>query len=165
MKKIIFILLTSSVLISCNLVSSPAKVNSRQEQEKKWRPKKANRTSQETLKITGKVKPKKVRIESATETKKVKVQDPYLNKVEVSWVVPKINVDGFILNYGFSETVQDKKVKIFVKDLKRAKDEKHGEVYKYILNEVPKEKDVFVRISAFLGEEVSEPSDVMKVKK
>lgn len=165
MKKLFIIFLPSLILISCNLISSPAKVNTGKEVQKKWTPKKASKTSSETLKVTGKVKPKEVRIESITNSKKSEVKDPYLNKVEVSWVVPKVKVDGFILNYGFSKTTQEKEVKILLKDLKRAKDEEHGDVYKYVLNEIPKDKEVFVRISAFLGEEVSEPSDVMKVKR
>lgn len=159
MKKLL-ILLSIFCFYSCglNLFDKKKEVYKPEIKEKKWKPKKAVRSGNSALKVSGKIKTKTI-YEPVQNTEKVST------KVEVTWVVPEVTVDGFILKYGFSKEVQDQEKKVLVKDLELKKDKDHGSVYKYVVENVPQGKDVFVRISAFLGDEVSEPSDVMKVMK
>jgi hypothetical protein len=95
------------------------------------------------------------------------IQEPekkLTGEVEITWLVPATEVDGFIVEYGYSELMQEQKVKIKTSELTKTTDSANGEVYRYILKDIPKESPLYIKIAAYKGEITSESSPVLHVK-
>jgi hypothetical protein len=101
------------------------------------------------------------------EAKIAQIQEPekkLTGEVEITWLVPEAEVDGFIVEYGYSELMQEQKVKIKTSELTKTTDSMNGEVYRYILKDIPKESPLYIKIAAYKGEITSEASPVLHVK-
>lgn len=110
---------------------------------------------------------------ATAKTTTVKVQEfkrppaptpsPEINgDVQIIWAIPAEPVQGFVLHYGSDKSALTNEVVIEEKDLKRTTHPKFGEVYRHILPNVPSNQKVFVGISAYTKEGISEMSEVFE---
>ena len=83
--------------------------------------------------------------------------------IEVLWVVPKDPVDGFIIYYGYDRSDLRFMEKVYTSDIETVDDGQFGHVHRYALENVPPQKAMFVAISAFNGEQISERSPVFEI--
>jgi len=106
---------------------------------------------------------------STSENKEVK-PEPKISKpkefdeILLSWKVPASPVDKFIIYFGFSKNLLDKKIEVAAKDLKESEDPRFGPVYKYYLIDVPIDKTIYVSIMAIKGKEASKMGEVIELK-
>jgi hypothetical protein len=92
-----------------------------------------------------------------------KAQDQ-LGEVELLWQIPPEPVDGFVIKYSYEDgSSMERQVKVRASELSKYEDEAYGFVYRYILKEVAAEKPVLVAISAYRGDEISSPSQVVRI--
>jgi hypothetical protein len=86
------------------------------------------------------------------------------DEILLSWKVPTSPVDKFVIYFGFSKQLLDKKVEVAAKDLKESEDPRFGPVYKYYLIDVPVDKTIYVSIMAIKGKEASKMGEVIELK-
>lgn len=105
-----------------------------------------------------------------TEKKEESKSEPKISKpkeydeILLSWKVPTTPVDKFVIYFGFSRQLLDKKVEVAAKDLKESEDPRFGPVYKYYLIDVPVDKTIYVSIIAIKGKEASKMGEVIELK-
>ena len=83
--------------------------------------------------------------------------------VEILWEIPKDPVDGFIVNYGYQRNNLEFMEKVYTPDVDTFHDPKLGEVFRYTLQNTPPDKTIYVAISAFIGDTVSDRSEIFEV--
>ena len=103
-------------------------------------------------------KPSNVSIENLEAGRSRTISD-----VEIVWQIPDESVEGYLINYGFETNNLEKIIKIKTSSLERFQDNKYGAVYRYVIPSIPLNKTVYITISAFNGDNISEPSKVFKV--
>lgn len=176
------LILLSASLFSCTLSSKSGLASSKNKELKPYQTSK-DKTSKDQGKTTNvkiEEKPKTKaskeiqslqtgsrKIEKNKTTKIAKtlpMEEVLTGAVEVTWLVPQEAVDGFVINYGFNEASLEKQVKIENDKLVKELDDQNGEVYKYILNDIPTDKPLYVKISAYKGDLKSEDSPVLHIK-
>ena len=79
-----------------------------------------------------------------------------ISGVSITWEVPSEPTDGFIIRYGDDRTQLSKEVTILTSDLREEQDPEAGPVYRYIIKNVPRDKQIFVSIAAFKDGTVSD---------
>jgi hypothetical protein len=79
--------------------------------------------------------------------------------ISITWEVPSEPTDGFIIRYGDNRAQLSKEVVIMTSDLREEQDSVAGPVYRYIIKNVPRDKQIFVSIAAFKGGTVSDFSE------
>ena len=79
----------------------------------------------------------------------------------VAWEVPSEPTDGFIIRYGSSPQSLDTEISVSVSELRREQDPVYGPVYRYIIEDVPGGKPMFVSIAARRGDSISEFTPTM----
>ena len=89
---------------------------------------------------------------------------PTTQGIEVLWEIPKEDVDGFIVRYGFERLHMDHEIKLSKADVAEVNDAEFGKAYRYVIQPTPADKAVYVSIASFKGELVSEFSEVIEEK-
>lgn len=79
----------------------------------------------------------------------------------VAWEVPSEPTDGFIIRYGSSPQALDTELSVSVAELRREDDPVYGPVYRYIIEDVPGGKPLYVSIAARRGDSISEFTPTM----
>ena len=102
---------------------------------------------------------KKVEAENLENSKK-----RILSNIELVWKIPEQEVEGFIIEYGKDKDSLSVKEKILLQDIEKYQDKKHGLVYRHFLKEIPSGETIFVKIRAYLGEVISESSEIIEVR-
>ena len=74
----------------------------------------------------------------------------------VAWEVPSEPTDGFVIRYGTSPQALDTEISVDVAELRREDDPVYGSVYRFIIEDVPAGKPLFVSIAARRGNLISE---------
>ncbi len=92
----------------------------------------------------------------------VPTESPY-SKVELIWAVPPQSVEAFVIYYGTDAATLDQQVKVVVTDLDKYEDPEKGQVFRYVLDNLPKKQSVFFSVAPVSGETVSERSPVVEV--
>lgn len=84
--------------------------------------------------------------------------------VEMLWEIPGEPVEGFVISYGYDDGSEfGRRMKVRAADLERFEDKQYGFVYRYVLRDIPADRPLRVSISAYNGEEISPPSQVVTV--
>jgi hypothetical protein len=84
--------------------------------------------------------------------------------LEVYWRVPDIEVDGFVLSYGTKPDQLTERVRIEKDELRTLQDPTWGNVYRYVLLNIPKNEVVYFTLESFKGDQYSPPSSVQRVE-
>ena len=71
---------------------------------------------------------------------------------------------SFILSYGFSENSLDNKIKLMSNELQEVADPVYNKVYRYILKNIPRDKIVYLQLTAFNGNNFSLPSKIFTLR-
>ena len=79
----------------------------------------------------------------------------------VAWEVPSEPTDGFVIRYGTSPQSLDTELSVSVSELRREDDPVYGAVYRYIIEDVPGGKPIYVWIAARRGDSISEFTPTM----
>jgi hypothetical protein len=79
--------------------------------------------------------------------------------LSITWEVPSEPTDGFIIRYGDDRAQLSKELVIMTSDLQEEQDAQAGPVYRYIIKNVPRDKQLYVSIAAFKGGTVSDFSE------
>ena len=85
------------------------------------------------------------------------------SSVEMTWEIPEIAVEGYIIRYGYAETDLSSQITVKVSELEKYEDPVHGFTYRYHLDQIDRDKPLFLTISAFSTGEESPPSRVYTV--
>jgi len=88
---------------------------------------------------------------------------PRFSSIEIDWLVPSVPVDGFVVSYGFGDEPLTNRVTVPTSELKQLEDPERGPIYRYFLNEIPRDREIRVAISSYLGTSISEPSPTQVV--
>lgn len=109
------------------------------------------------------VKEKKTKVNiQALETEKPPIEKSYL---ELIWQIPSGPTEGFVIRYGYSRDKLEFETKVGVNDLERYEDPSYGYVYRYLLQDQPDDKSVFVAIASFDKDKTSEFSEIYEIPK
>lgn len=87
-----------------------------------------------------------------------------LSDIEILWQIPQEAVDGFVINYGFERSALNHNARVATAELQKYQDPKHGQVYRFVLANVPIDQALYVSIAAYSDDKVSRASDVFEVK-
>lgn len=79
----------------------------------------------------------------------------------VAWEVPSEPTDGFVIRYGTSPQSLDTELTVSISELRREDDPVYGPVYRYIIEDVPGGKPIYVSIAARRGDSISEFTPTM----
>lgn len=80
------------------------------------------------------------------------------SSVEIAWLVPREPVDGFIIKYGLEEEGASHEITIPISQLQREEDSAQGPLYRYLLDEIPREREIHFTISSYRGSMVLLPA-------
>jgi hypothetical protein len=84
--------------------------------------------------------------------------------VEIIWQVPADTADSFTIEYGFDKEKLDQKVNLKPEQLEKYIDPEYGPVYRYVLQNIEPDKDVYVAMITSAGGQTSPPSTVYQAK-
>lgn len=84
--------------------------------------------------------------------------------IQVLWQIPEEQVEGFILYHGKEPERLDQEIKIPVSQVKILHDPQHGRVFSYDISGLSPSETIYVAISAYNGEFISERSPVRPVE-
>lgn len=96
------------------------------------------------------------------ELERTKDHEP--EDIEITWQAPNDPVEGYIIRYGSTREQLDNQEVIYAKELESILDEKHGTVFRHNLTSIPNDQPVFVEITAFQGDLLSEPSEIFEAQ-
>ena len=100
----------------------------------------------------------RINIESLGDSSKT------VSGIEVMWEIPNKEVDGFILRYGFSKNNLSKEVHLKRTELETYTDQEFGEVFRYILQDIPSAQSIYLQLANKIGDQVSPFSEVFELK-
>jgi len=80
------------------------------------------------------------------------------SSIEIDWLVPSVPVDGFVISYGFEDEPLTNRVTVPISELEQHEDPVRGPIYRYFLNEIPRNREIRVAISSYRGTSISEPT-------
>jgi hypothetical protein len=78
--------------------------------------------------------------------------------------VPADTADSFTIEYGFDKEKLDQKVNLKPEQLEKYIDPEYGPVYRYVLQNIEPDKDVYVAMITSAGGQTSPPSTVYQAK-
>lgn len=78
--------------------------------------------------------------------------------IELRWTIPAVPVDGFVVSYGFENEPLNSRVTVPLTELEREEESEFGPVYRYLLRDLPQDREVRVSIASYRGKLVSEGS-------
>jgi hypothetical protein len=84
--------------------------------------------------------------------------------VEIIWQVPTDAADSFTIQYGLSREKLDRKVELKPDQLEKYVDPEYGPVYRYVLQNIEPDKDIYVAMSTSAGGQTSPPSTIYQAK-
>ena len=88
-----------------------------------------------------------------------------LSQVELIWASPEQPVDGFVIHYGDSKENLSKQIKLPIDSLEKVKNSDTGlSVYRYILSDPSTDTILFIALTAYIGNNASQLSEVIEVK-
>ena len=87
-----------------------------------------------------------------------------ISDIEILWLIPNEPTEGFILSYGFNENSLDNKIKLMSNELQEVADPVYNKVYRYILKNIPRDKIVYLQLTAFNGNNFSLPSKIFTLR-
>jgi hypothetical protein len=90
-------------------------------------------------------------------------QESSNSAIEILWQVPTTPVDGFILSWGYDQSSAVNRVSVKRSDLEQISDSSMGEVYRYVLRNMPADRGIRVTVAAYKGNLTSEPSEIVSV--
>ena len=76
--------------------------------------------------------------------------------LSLAWEVPSEPTDGFVIRYGTDPKELTSEISVSTSDLQREQDPIYGPVFRYIIEDVPAGKPLYVSIAARRGELISE---------
>lgn len=85
--------------------------------------------------------------------------------VELLWQVPNASVTAYHLSYGFDRIVLDNQLRIPINELEKIDHPTYGPVFRYYLNDVPVDKDVFISLALENAYGISKKTEPMKVER
>lgn len=85
------------------------------------------------------------------------------SSVEIAWLIPREPVDGFIIKYDLEEEGASHQVTVPISQLQREEDSAQGPIYRYLLDEIPQDREIRFTISSYRGSMVSAPSPLQIV--
>ena len=112
------------------------------------------------------VRRKQERRKASTKVDVEKLQTPEdtkANAIEILWKIPHEAVDGYIINYGYNEDELELQKTIDTKDLEKFNDPERGLLFKLVLEDIPADKKIYLTVSAFTEDVVSEASEIITV--
>ncbi len=86
-----------------------------------------------------------------------------LDTVEITWEIPSTPAEGFILDYKISGEESPHRVHLPSDKLSRVDDPTHGYVFRYFLEGIPPDRTVSATITAYDGDNLSLPSEIIEV--
>ena len=84
--------------------------------------------------------------------------------VEIIWQVPTEQADSFEIKYGFDRERLDQRVEVKSEQLEKYTDPEYGQVYRFVLQDVSPDRDVYVAMSTIAGGQTSPPSTIYQAK-
>lgn len=78
--------------------------------------------------------------------------------VDITWTAPAHLVDGFVIMYGFQPDALNNRVTIPLTDLEAVQGEGSEIMYRYQIDKIPQNREVFVSISSYRGAVTSQPT-------
>lgn len=87
-----------------------------------------------------------------------------INDLEVIWQIPKEKVSGYIIHYGEKVTHLENEISLKEIEIEKFQHPKHGLVYRHYIPNIKKDQKLFVAISAYNSDTVSEQSSAFEVK-
>lgn len=85
------------------------------------------------------------------------------SSVEIAWLIPREPVDGFIIKYDLEEGGASHQVTVPISQLQREEDSVQGPIYRYLIDEIPRDREIRFTISSYRGSMVSAPSPLQIV--
>ena len=76
--------------------------------------------------------------------------------LSLAWEVPSEPIDGFVIRYGTDPDSMNTELTVSTSELRRDDDPVYGPVYRYVIEDVPPGKPLFVSIAARRGDLISE---------
>lgn len=86
------------------------------------------------------------------------------DEILLSWKVPDVPVDKFVIYFGFNKEKLDRKIEIPASTLKPAEDPQYGSIYQYYLIDIPTDRNIYVSIMAIRGKDASKMGDIIELK-
>jgi len=106
---------------------------------------------------TSKIEPSKIPAGST-------IKAPVTDALEIFWRIPDVEIDGFVLSYGFTQDKLTERLRINKEELTVMNDEIWGPVFRYLLKDVPKNQTIFFTLESFKGDQYSPPSVVQRAE-
>ncbi|MBX7138222.1 MAG: hypothetical protein K1X83_09575 [Oligoflexia bacterium] len=97
---------------------------------------------------------------TAIQVEKVEQQKDR-SDVEILWAVPDEALEQYVIRYGYTREKLDFELRLRTAQIEKVNDPKHGEVYRYILENIPKDRELFVSLGGEKNGVLSAPSEVM----
>ena len=93
-------------------------------------------------------------------------QAEVLNKtdVEILWEIPDPSAEEYVIHYGYAPDKLELEVKLSAASIDKIDDPKHGVVYRYILDNQPADKNVYLSMVAVRAGVASAASEVFELK-
>jgi hypothetical protein len=88
---------------------------------------------------------------------------PPQGPVELIWAIPEQPVDGYLISYGGSAENLDQEAFVESAQLQIVEHPSFGKVYRHLITQVPATGALFVSISAYRGNRLSERGEVRRV--
>jgi hypothetical protein len=147
-KIILFLIISSSHLIACNLLNNAS-------------------TSDDAgaVEMNEETKPIEKTLYSASpiiESNPIQITKTH-SEIELIWKVPEKRVTKYLLNYGYSVDNLEFREEIELENLEQFDDGTNGQVYRYVIKNVAVDKSVYITITAIDKETSSKPSEVTTV--
>jgi len=101
---------------------------------------------------------------SADSSQERPTSERNLSDVEVIWAVPGEPVDKYLLRYGFSKESLNLEIEIDASKLEKVQDPAHGEVYHYLINDVPSARTLYLTLISMRNGISSEPSQIFEIR-
>lgn len=89
--------------------------------------------------------------------------EPSQDDVQVVWRIPEDETDRFVVHYGFKADNLEHNLDLEASKVERLDHPKYGPVYRYILRGLPRDRTIFVSVSAVIDNVASHPSPAIEV--
>jgi len=84
--------------------------------------------------------------------------------LEILFEVPSLAPEAFLIHYGYSRDNLNFEQKIPVAELVQVEHPQFGTVYRYVLENIPPDKTVYLSLSSMSGSEILPPGQVFEVE-
>lgn len=87
-----------------------------------------------------------------------------LSDVEIVWQAPLVEVEGFVVYYGYSKSDLGNEVRVATKDLSSFNDPDFGKVFRHVLRGLVSDQTIYVAIASLKDGELSQRSSTMVIE-